>query len=266
MSTEGSTEGSTEASTEGSTEGRRVAALREYDVLGAPPSRALQALTELAALVTAAPMASINLLTADRQHMVAAVGFDATICRREDSMCNAVLSQPSTVLVADASADERFRDNPFVVGPLGRVRFYASHPLVTPDGTTIGRLCVYDEEPYELDEAGARALAVLAARVVDVLELELTRRELELSRKEVALAAERLAGFVSQVSHDLKNPLAAISMSLEMARDEASGSQRDLPEEVLGLIERAGRSAERMRSMIDEVIELARGEAAAPRP
>ena len=48
-------------------------------------------------------------------------------------MCNAVPHEGRPVVVPDASLDERFRDNPFVTGVIGDVRFYATHQLVTPD-------------------------------------------------------------------------------------------------------------------------------------
>ena len=65
-----------------------------------------------------------------------------------------------------------------MTGEIGSVRFYATHQLVTPEGVVIGTLCVFDEEPRALDDDQARALASLADRVVDLLELELRTREL----------------------------------------------------------------------------------------
>lgn len=238
----------------------RVGALTAYAVLdGSPQPAGLHALTELAATVAGVPMATINLITADEQHQVATVGFDAAVCRREDSMCAAVLAEPDPVVVSDARLDDRFRSNPFVTGVLGHVRFYASHKLATPDGTTIGTLCVFDEEPRELDERQVAALGALAGRVVDALELELARRRLEAAQHEIAEAATRLSTFAGQVSHDLKNPLSAISMSLEMAREEAGSVDQAVSQDLVELLERAGRSAVRMESMIDEILVLARG-------
>jgi hypothetical protein len=68
-------------------------------------------------------MATINLITDTQQHQVAAVGFDASICRREDSMCAVVLDGDTPIVVTDARLDPRFQDNPFVTGTIGHVRF-----------------------------------------------------------------------------------------------------------------------------------------------
>ncbi|MGZ6752401.1 MAG: GAF domain-containing protein, partial [Nocardioides sp.] len=160
------------------TDEARVAEIGDYQVLLRPPRSDLQALVEVAAQVARVPMATINLVTDTEQHQVAAYGFDAAVCSREDSMCNLVLHVGHPVIVPDASEDERFRHNPFVTGVIGNVRFYATHQLVTPKGVVIGTLCVFDEEPRTLGLDQERALASLAERVVDLLELELRTREL----------------------------------------------------------------------------------------
>jgi signal transduction histidine kinase len=229
---------------------RREKAIEAYDVLGSPPRRELEALVELAAKVTGVPMATINLITTTQQWQVATYGFAAAVCDREDSMCRFVIESGEPILLPDASLDERFRDNPFTTGEIGDVRFYASYPLETPAGVVLGTLCVFDTEAHPVDPEAEQALATLAARVVDVLELELASRQL-------AAANERLGAFAGQVSHDLKNPLSAIRMSVELAREAAAeGSDLAL------LLERAERGAQRMNTMIGELLEFARGGAA----
>ncbi len=225
----------------------REQAIEDYGVLDARPRRELEELTELAALCAGVPMATVNIITGVQQWQVAAYGFEAAICDRSDSMCARVLHEKLPVLVPDASLDERFADNPFVTGQVGAVRFYASQALTTPDGVGIGRLCVFDEKPHEAGPTLATALSTIADRIVDVLELELTSQRLR-------VAHERLGAFAGQVSHDLKNPLAAIRMSLELARDEA-GDDPALTQ----LLERAERGALRMHAMINELLAFARG-------
>jgi len=67
---------------------------------------------------------------------------------------------------------------------------------------------------------------------------------------------DELADFAGRVSHDLKNPLSAITMSLEMAREEAS--DLGLDDHALGsLLERAARGAARLQGMIDDLHDYA---------
>lgn len=224
----------------------RVAEIGRYRVLTNPPRTDLLALVEVAAQVAQVPMATINLITDTEQVQVATHGFDASVCRREDSMCNVVLHDGAPVVVPDASADERFRDNPFVTGILGEVRFYATHQLRTPAGIVIGTLCVFDTVPRTLTDAQEHALIGLADRVVDLLELDLRTRELNRSN-------EQLAAFAGQVSHDLRNPLTAVTMSLQMIAEELD------PEDARSfLVQRALGGAGRMQSLIDELLAYAR--------
>lgn len=224
----------------------RVAEIDKYRVLVDPPRKDLVALVEVAAQVARVPMATINLITDTEQHQVATHGFDAAVCRREDSMCNVVLHDGVPVVVPDASRDARFRDNPFVTGEIGNVRFYATHQLVTPDEVPIGSLCVFDTVPRELNDEQEHALAGLADRVVDLLELELRTRELRRSN-------EQLAAFAGQVSHDLRNPLTAVTMSLSMIGDEL-----DETDGRVFLVQRALGGARRMQTLIDDLLAYAR--------
>ncbi|NUQ32154.1 MAG: GAF domain-containing sensor histidine kinase [Dermatophilaceae bacterium] len=241
---------------------RRDDALWRYDVLGRAPGRELQALVDIAAQVCAVPTAAINLITATEQQQIATTGFEPSICAREDSMCAAVLEHTDRVVVPNASLDDRFRENPFVTGILGDVRFYASAPLTTPEGVIIGRLCVFDSRPRELDVAQEDALVAIAERVVDVLELRLRSRELEDSlaaltqtRDELRRSNEALSVFAGQVSHDLRTPLTAIMASTEML-----GQQPSVVEDQWAgrLVATAFRSATRMAGMIEQILAHAR--------
>ncbi len=236
----------------------RDLALGRYRVLDSTPSRDLQALVDMAAQICTVPNAAINLITSTHQHQVAAFGFEAAICMREDSMCAVVLERPEPVVVRNAATDERFHDNPFVTGALGDVRFYASAPLTTPGGVIIGRLCVFDGEPRTLTPKQEHALTVLADRIVDVLELRLRSRELEESlsdltaaRDELRRSNDLLSVFAGQVSHDLRSPLSAIMASAEMLGQRESVAQDPLAARLVGTTFRA---STRMAGLIEEIL------------
>ncbi|GCD91805.1 GAF domain-containing sensor histidine kinase [Nocardioides sp. LS1] len=242
----------------------RVAEIGNYRVLLRPPRSDLQALVEVAAQVAQVPMATINLVTDTEQHQIATHGFDASVCSREDSMCNLVLHAGHPVIVPDASRDDRFKDNPFVTGVIGHVRFYATHQLVTPQDVVIGTLCVFDTQPRTLSDDQEHALVTLADRVVDLLELELRTRELSATVEQLSQAQaelrrsnEQLAAFAGQVSHDLRNPLTAVSMSLRMIGDTVEEQPTD-DGEIGWLVTRAIGGADRMQNLIDDLLSFAR--------
>ena len=226
----------------------------------AVPSQDLQAIVDLAAQVVGVPTAAINLITKTHQHQIAAAGFEPSVCAREDSMCAAVLEDP-TVTVADASRDERFADNPFVTGEIGAVRFYASAPLVTPEGVTIGRLCVFDDAPRSMSAQETRAVEVLARHVSDLLELRRRTSQLESSlaeltrtRDELRRSNDHLAAFAGQVSHDLRTPLTSILAYAELLADEpvvaSDPAVAPMAAEVIA-------ASLRMKSMIEQVLDYA---------
>lgn len=239
----------------------RATEVAAYDVLGRPPRADLTALAELAAQICGVSSAAVNLITATQQTGVATYGIDPGVCAIEDSMCVRVLHDTGPVVVEDASRDERFKEHPFVTGELGNVRFYAMHQLRTPRGTVIGTLCVFDELPSELSGQQQTALATLADRVVDVLELGLRSEQLESSlhdltaaRDELRRSNEQLAVFAGQVSHDLRNPLTSLSMSLQMLRDQPGVLDN---EDSLWMVDRALSGTERMDGQIQELLDYA---------
>ena len=243
----------------------RVAEIGKYLVLTDPPRSDLVALVGIAAQVARVPMATINLITDTEQHQIAAHGFDAAVCAREDSMCNLVLHERSPVVVPDASKDPRFAANPFVTGVLGDVRFYATYQLRTPENVVIGTLCVFDTQPCELSAEQESALASLAARVIDLLELDLRTRELGTSlrhlervQQELRRSNEQLAAFAGQVSHDLRNPLTAVAMSLSMVAEQLADPCGPDREDLDFLVRRAKSGTDRMQALIDELLAYAR--------
>ena len=89
---------------------------------------------------------------------------------REDSICAHAILSDEVLVVGDASEDPRFARLPIVAGKT-RVRFYAGAPLKTRDGYRLGTLCVMDRRPRLFDKADKKALADLAAIVIDELTL-----------------------------------------------------------------------------------------------
>ncbi|RYB96340.1 sensor histidine kinase [Nocardioides glacieisoli] len=232
-------------------ERQRERALATYDVIGGPPRRELEALVDLAAQVAGVPFAAINLFSSELQHQVATVGFEGQESAERDSMCRLVVESGHSIMLEDAAQDERFADNPWTTGEVGQIRYYGSHPLRTPSDVVIGTLCVFDNEAHRVTQQSARGLAQIADRVVDVLELELTSRRLSEANARLSTANERLEHFAGQVSHDLKNPLTSVSLSLESLELDVTDPDQ------LDTLARARRGVDRMDGMISDLLTFA---------
>jgi len=230
-------------------------AIARYELIGAPPESDLQSLVELAATLCGVPTAVINIIDDTKQYQVAATGLNAAVCSYEDSMCAVALRTPGLTVVPDASIDDRFAANPFVTGVIADVRFYASSPLITPAGVPIGTICIFDTHVRDLTDELSHSLDLIAHQIVDVLELRRTTRELELSN-------EQLERFAGQVSHDLRNPLTAVSGFIEIAADSPEVVAAP---QVAAALARADAAATRMSTMIADLLDYARLGGAHPR-
>lgn len=217
-------------------------------------SERLQNLVELARTVCGQPVTAINIITEDLQYQVATAGMEPYMCTREDSMCAVGFLSGAPTVLEDASVDPRYSNNPYVDGRRGSVRFYASIPLVTDDGFVLGTLCAGARETGRLSDEQLRGLEILAAQVVDVLQLEHRARRLADALAEAERSNTLLAEFAGRISHDLRNPLTSILGYAELGEmDAQAGDDSRLPE-YLGIVGNTGR---RMLSMVEGVLAFA---------
>jgi GAF domain-containing protein len=170
----------------------RLAALRAYRILDTEPERSFDDLVMLAAHICGTPMAAISLIDADRQWFKARLGISAQETTRDIAFCAHAIKQKETFVVPDATADERFRDNPLVKADPG-IRFYTGAPLITADGHALGALCVVDRKPRTLTEEQHEGLEALRRQVVAQLELRRNLAELEMALAERDRAEVELA-------------------------------------------------------------------------
>jgi len=147
---------------------RRLQALREMLILDTPPEERFDRVVRFAADEFEMPIVLVSLVDEKRQWFKARVGLDACETDRENSFCGHAILQPQLLIVEDALADERFHDNPLVVGE-PNIRFYAGAPLQLPGGEIVGTLCMIDRRPRTLDAMDRAILGSLRELVVSEL-------------------------------------------------------------------------------------------------
>ena len=157
-------------------EERRLRALLDLEILDTPAEAEFNDLVDLASEICAAPISLVSLVADRRQWFKASIGVAACETPIEVSFCAHAIKQRGIFVVEDATSDERFRDNPLVVGD-PEIRFYAGVPLYAEGGAAIGTLCVADTTPRTLSARQAKALAILGQQVQARLELRSERKK-----------------------------------------------------------------------------------------
>lgn len=218
------------------------------------PSERLQNLVELARTVCGQPVTAINIITEDLQYQVATAGTGPHMCDREDSMCAVGFLSGAPTVLEDASLDPRYNTNPYVDGRRSSIKFYASIPLVTEDGFVLGTLCAGAHETGRLSDEQLRGLEIVAAQVVDVLQLEHRSRQLAKALAESERSNRLLAEFAGRISHDLRNPLTSILGYAELCEMDIEAGLEGSSSEYLRIVGNTGR---RMLSMVEDVLAFA---------
>ena len=182
----------------------RLAALDRLHLLDTPAEERFDRITRTAVHGFHVPIALISLIDANRQWFKSCQGLSTKETPRSISFCAHAIMGDDVLVVPDTQLDPRFVDNPLVTGEPG-IRFYAGHPLVAPDGSKVGTLCIIDRHPRTMNEADLQAFRDLAAwaqielSVISTLEHELGthRRQNEEARHFFALALDLfcIAGF-----------------------------------------------------------------------
>ncbi len=147
----------------------RLNALRDLRLLNTPPSESFDRLTRLASQLLAAPVSTLSLTDHDRQWFKSRVGVDVSEIPREQAPCSYAIEGSDVFVVPDLAADPRFVGSPLVNAG---IRFYAGAPLFTRAGFGLGTICVLDDKPRQIDEAGRRVLQDLAGMVMSQVELQ----------------------------------------------------------------------------------------------
>ncbi|MFS0795117.1 PP2C family protein-serine/threonine phosphatase [Microbacterium sp. 1P10AE] len=142
----------------------RQRAIESLGILDSPRDERIDRVTRIAQEMFGVPMVSVTLLDRDRQWRKSEIGLGGREAPREDAFCDFTVREGRTVVIPDASEDERWAGNPFVEGD-PHLRFYAGHPLEAGGGERIGTLCLLDTQPRVLDEREEDLLRELAGWV-----------------------------------------------------------------------------------------------------
>jgi DNA-binding response OmpR family regulator len=152
-------------------EEQRLAVLHGLSILDTQPEERFDRITRLAAEIAEVPIALVSLVDQNRQWFKSSVGLDAKETSREVSFCAHSVTSGAPLIVQDTLSDERFAENPLVVGG-PRIRFYAGFPLFHSSGSCMGTLCLIDSRPRHFSDSTIQQFAHLTGLVQQELNSE----------------------------------------------------------------------------------------------
>jgi diguanylate cyclase (GGDEF)-like protein len=191
----------------------RVATLRLLNILDTQPEERFDRLTRLAKRLFGVPIAQVTLIDQHRQWFKSGAGDGPAQTSREVSFCAHAILDDKILMVADAMKDERFADNPLVLGD-PNIRFYAGCPLKVGDHN-LGTLCVIDDKPRQFTREEIQLLKDLG----DLAEQELTAVHMASTDHLTAISNRRgfesLAGHALAVCHRMGQPATILFFDLD---------------------------------------------------
>jgi signal transduction histidine kinase len=169
----------------------------------------------------------------------------------ETTICNEIRASGQEVVIDHVAEDESYRQHhtPAMYG----FQSYISMPIFYPDGNFFGTLCAIDPQPAKLNRPEIVKMFRLFSELImhHLQALEKTEQAQDNLRLERDMASRR-ERFVAMLSHDLRNPLAAIDAGAEMLKRETLSNRGA---NALQLVQR---SVQRMVALVDDVLDVAR--------
>jgi signal transduction histidine kinase len=168
------------------------------------------------------------------------------------TLCYEVRCSSTPIVICDAAIDPVYKDHH--TPRIYSIRSYVSVPIIRSDGRYFGTLCAIDPNPANVGSPRILAIFTKFARLIgESLDFDQSlveaQDELRSERERSALCEE----FTAILGHDLRNPLAGIVSWADVVQRCANEP----------IVQRAGEriaaSADRMRALIDNTLDLARG-------
>lgn len=231
-----------------------LSTVKNYHILDTLPEKEYDDITFLASMICDTPISVVTILDERRQFFKSNIGIDVKETPLEYSICiHAIRSPEDIFLVQDARLDERFADNPMVLG-YPNVVFYAGVTLKSEEGTPIGTLCIIDDKPRELTHNQIRSLKSLANQAQRLLDLRRNNFKLKEAKNLLKIHSEQMEDFAYMAAHELQAPL-NLSKSFLSLMDEKNYNIWN--EEDKEIINHISGSLERMGYLISDLLAYA---------
>jgi len=171
----------------------------------------------------------------------------------QTTICNEIRQHKEPVVIDNVETDERYatHQTPILYG----FKSYISVPIIRKDGSFFGTLCAIDPAPNQIDTPLIVGMFQMYAELI-AFHLQAVEKftESEASLLEERKLAELKDQFIAILGHDLRNPVSAISTSVEMLlRMPLDGMAYRLSTIIRN-------SSIRIKGLIDNILDFTKGQ------
>ena len=135
------------------------------------------------------------------------------------------------------------------------IRAVQSTPLLSRSSRLVGMLSTHWRRPHDPSERDLRLLDILCRQAADLLERSLAEEALRAAKAAAEEANRAKSEFLANMSHEIRTPMTVFMAATEyLLQIDTDSDRREL-------LEMADQSAARLRSLIDDILDLSRIEA-----
>jgi signal transduction histidine kinase len=168
------------------------------------------------------------------------------------TLCFESRASRAPIVIEHASIDPRYHAHH--VPKLYKIESYVSVPIILSNGRYFGNLCALDPTPAKVGEP--RILSMFnrfAALIASQLDSQLHQEQEHAALLDERATSELREQFIAVLGHDLRNPLQAVCAGCDLLERKITDPA------LLNIAGRIKTTVRRMSSLIDDVLDFARG-------
>lgn len=168
------------------------------------------------------------------------------------TLCKDVRSNRLPIVIDNVATDPLYRDH--ITPKMYGFQSYISIPLYRANGDYFGSLCGLDPLPINISDSKTLATMQLFAELISMqLESEAQFTETHAALLDERQTADLREQFIGVLGHDIRTPLQSILLGAEVLL------RQDLPAPTTSMVARMKHSAQRISSLVNDVMDFTRG-------